>query len=64
MACWKVGTELLWGSEFGSVDECCGAAEVLIAETEVPAKRRRTPRELQKRLWHGLPAPRKEKKEV
>lgn len=64
MACWKVGTEPFCGSEFGSVDECCGAAEVLIAEKAVPAKRRRTPRELQKRLGHGLPAPRKEKREV
>lgn len=38
IACWNVGTEAFRGSLLGSVDECCGAAEVLIAETEVLVK--------------------------
>ena len=48
MACWKVRRDGFRGSE--SLDDCCGAAEVVMAETEVPANRRKVCRGFRKRV--------------
>ena len=65
MACWKVGTEALRGSLLGSVDDCCGIAEeVLIAETAVRVKWRREACGGKRWLELGLPARRRQRREV
>lgn len=55
-----MGTEDFLDFELGSVEECIGAADVLIAETAVPANRRRVANQVE----HDLPVQKRQRLEV